>query len=99
MEWILKTIQSIENILEDIIKERGMQKIFLNTIKTRWCNIDSNGDRDKIHLYTKSGKLVTRTAQYWEEFTSLVTGEKYRKCKITYKGKILFVSETTVLED
>lgn len=39
-----------------------MQKVFINSIKTRWCNIDSNGDRDKIHLCTKSGKLITRTA-------------------------------------
>jgi len=76
-----------------------MQKVYLNSIKTRWCNINDVGDRDKIHLYTESGKLITRTAQYWEEFTSLVTGEKYIKCKITYRGKTYFVAKDTILDD
>jgi hypothetical protein len=66
---------------------------FLNDNKTRWINVDNVGKKDTITLKTESGRLETRTCQYWSNFTSGI------KAKITYKRKVYFVTEDTVLED
>jgi hypothetical protein len=73
---------------------------YLNDKKSRWINVDTYGNKDKIVLSTTSGKLITRTCQYWGKF---FLGDDAKsivlKTKITYKGKIYFVTPNTILED
>jgi hypothetical protein len=73
---------------------------YLNDKKTRWINVDTYGNKDKIVLSTTSGKLITRTCQYWGKFV-LSKDDKtiVLKTKITYKGKTYFVTPNTILED
>jgi major membrane immunogen (membrane-anchored lipoprotein) len=66
---------------------------YLNNRGSRWVNLDKNGNKDKITLETKSGKLITRTAQFHEQFGNSVT------TMITYKGKRMMVFADTKLED
>jgi major membrane immunogen (membrane-anchored lipoprotein) len=66
---------------------------YLNNRGSRWVNLDKNGNKDKITLKTKSGKLITRTAQFHESFGNFAT------TMITYKGKRMMVFADTKLED
>ena len=66
---------------------------YLNNTGSRWVHIDRFGNKDKIALETKSGKLVTRTCQFYESFGNFAT------IQITYKGKRMVVFPDTVLED
>jgi hypothetical protein len=66
---------------------------YLNNTGSRWVNIDRFGNKDKITLETKSGKLITRTCQFYEQFGNFAT------IQITYKGKRMMVFADTVLED
>ena len=79
-----------------------MSTIIINTQKftkiplvndTRWCYLDQFGRKDHITLKTESGKLITRTAQYYQ----IVAGEI--KIYITYKGDGLLVTEDYILDD
>ena len=67
--------------------------VYLVKDKTRWIKIDNFGNKSKIVLKTKSGKYITRTAQFIE----LKNGKELTR--ITYKGKSFFVNKNTVLED
>jgi hypothetical protein len=66
---------------------------YLNNTGSRWVRMDRFGNKDKITLETKSGKLVTRTCQFYKSFGSSATTQ------ITYKGKRMMVFPDTVLED
>ena len=66
---------------------------YLNKDKTRWVSMDKFGTKSKLTLETRSGQLVTRTIQFYEQY-----GEGVR-IQITYKGTRMFVTSTTVLED
>jgi hypothetical protein len=66
---------------------------YLNNTGSRWVNIDRFGNKDKIILETKSGRLITRTCQFYEQFGNFAT------VQITYKGKRMMVFPDTVLED
>jgi hypothetical protein len=73
---------------------------YLNDKKSRWINVDTYGNKDKIVLSTTSGKLITRTCQYWGMFyRDLSDKTLVLKTKITYKGKSYFVTQNTILED
>ena len=69
------------------------RKYFLTDDKSRWFLVDSYGNRDKITLPTKSGKLETRTCQYHFMLGGV------EMVKISYKGRVHLVSKDTVLED
>ena len=60
---------------------------------TRWCYLDQFGRKDHITLTTESGKLITRTAQYYQ----IVNDEV--KIYITYKGDGVLVTEDYILDD
>ena len=60
---------------------------------TRWCYLDQYGRKDHVTLKTESGKLITRTAQYYQ----IVNDEV--KIYITYKGDGILVTEDYVLDD
>jgi hypothetical protein len=66
---------------------------YLNNTGSRWVRMDRFGNKDKITLETKSGKLVTRTCQFYKSFGNFAT------IQITYKGKRMMVFPDTVLED
>ena len=66
---------------------------YLNNTGSRWVLLDRFGNKDKITLTTQSGKLVTRTCQFYEQFGN------YATIQITYKGKRRMVFADTVLED
>jgi hypothetical protein len=66
---------------------------YLNNTGSRWIQIDRFGNKDKITLETKSGKLITRTCQFYEQFGNFAI------IQITYKGKRMMVFPDTVLED
>lgn len=70
-----------------------MKTYYLNNTGSRWVNLDNFGNKDKITLETVTGKLVTRTCQFWEQWGN------FAKCQITYKGKRRMVFTNTVLED
>jgi len=59
----------------------------------RWCYLDQYGRKDHVTLKTESGKLITRTAQYYQ----IVNDEV--KIYITYKGDGILVTEDYVLDD
>ena len=65
----------------------------LNNSGSRWVNMDKDGNKEKITLTTNSGKLITRTAQFYEQFGN------FARIMITYKGKRRFVLVDTILED
>lgn len=69
------------------------QLYYLNNSGHRWVNLDRFGNKDKVVLKTKSGKLITRTAQYWESFGN------FAAVQISYKGKRMKVFPDTILED
>lgn len=71
---------------------------YLNDSKSRWIYVDRLGRKDKIVLKTKSGRLETRTCQYYMKFYKVDSKEFTVKCKITYKGNTLFVTEDTILD-
>ena len=60
---------------------------------TRWCYLDQYGRKDHVTLTTETGKLITRTAQYYQ----IVNDEI--KIYITYKGDGILVTEDYVLDD
>ncbi len=65
---------------------------YLNNSGSRWVNL-TNGKRDKITLKTVSGKVITRTVQFWSSFGNFATA------RISYKGRRIDVFADTVLED
>lgn len=65
---------------------------YLNNHGSRWV-IYENGVKPKHTFLTKSGKEVTRTAQFYESFGNFAT------VRISYKGKPRDVFPDTVLED
>ena len=75
------------------------KKVFVDVKQKRWINVDAFGNKDTITLKTRSGKLITRTCQYWSMFFIPTKRTTAPKCKISYKGKYMFVNEDTVLED
>ena len=66
---------------------------YLNNTGSRWVNLDKFGNKDKITLKTETGKLITRTCQFHEQFGNFV------RTQITYKGQRMFVFSDTTLED
>jgi len=74
-------------------------KVYVDKKEKRWINVDRFGAKDTITLRTESGKLITRTCQYWQMFFIPNLRESRPKCKISYKGRYMFVKEDTVLED
>jgi hypothetical protein len=73
---------------------------YLNDKKSRWINVDTYGNKDKITLKTVSGKLITRTCQYWGKFFLDDNAKTIiLKTKITYKSRTYFVTENSILED
>ena len=83
----------------DPFDSEGYRTYYLNENKTRWFRVDLSANKDKITLSTKSGKLITRTCQYYMKSIDLKTRETVIKVKITYKQRILLVTRDTVLED
>jgi hypothetical protein len=75
------------------------KKVFIDKKEKRWVYLDEFGNKDTITLKTASGKLITRTCQYWSVFFIPHQRCTKSKCKISYKGKYMFVTEDTVLED
>jgi len=69
------------------------KRVYLTENKLRYILVDSFGNKSKIVLKTKSGKYITRTAQFIE----LRNGKELTR--ITYKGKSFFVTSSTALED
>ena len=59
----------------------------------RWFYVDIYARKNYFTLKTMSGKIITRTAQYYQQ-----VGHDVRIC-ITYKGKTRLVSKNEVLED
>lgn len=74
-------------------------KVFVDVKQKRWVMLDTFGNKDTITLKTVSGKLITRTCQYWGMFFIPAKRTTAPKCKISYKGKYMFVTIDTVLED
>ena len=72
---------------------RNFKQYYLNDSGSRWVNMDETGTKDFVTLKTKSGKLVTRTVQFHEQFGN------FSRMRITYKGKRMFVFADTILED
>ncbi|MDD5387674.1 MAG: hypothetical protein PHQ22_10815 [Sulfuricurvum sp.] len=66
--------------------------LYLNNSGHRWINL-INGKRDKITLFTKNGKEITRTVNYWQAFGNFATAN------ISYKNKRINVFADTILED
>lgn len=77
----------------EITMNETYQKVYLNKDKTRWCRLDQYGNRDKMTLFTKSGKSITRTIQFYE----IRHNRTY--IQITYKGERGLITPTTTLED
>jgi hypothetical protein len=65
---------------------------YLNNSGHKWVNL-TNGKKDKITLYTKTGQPVVRTVIYYEAFGNFGTA------RISYKGKKISVFPDTLLED
>ena len=65
---------------------------YLSNSGHKWVNL-TNGKKDKITLYTKTGQPVVRTVIYYESFGNFAT------CRISYKGKKISVFPDTLLED
>lgn len=65
---------------------------YLNNSGHKWVNL-TNGKKDKITLYTKTGQPVVRTVIYYEAFGNFGTA------RISYKGKKISVFLDTLLED
>jgi CYTH domain-containing protein len=83
---------------------QGYRTYYLNDSRTRWIRVDKFGNKDKVTLKTKSGKLVTRTCQYYVRQLGAAhiagdTPSLVDKIKITYCGNTMFVTASTVLED
>jgi hypothetical protein len=74
-------------------------KVYVDKKEKRWINVDRFGNKDTITLKTVSGKLITRTCQYWQMFFIPHLRESKPKCKVSYKGQYMFVNEDTILED
>ena len=70
-----------------------MNTYYLNNSGSRWVHIDSQGNKDKISLLTKSGKVIARVVNYWSSFGNFATAN------ISYKGKKIDVFADQVLED
>lgn len=65
---------------------------YLNNSGSRWV-IYQDGKKP-LHIFTtKSGKLVTRTAIFYESFGN------FASLQISYKGKKINVLPETILED
>lgn len=71
----------------------SFQTYYLNNSGSRWVVMDKDGNKEKVTLKTESGKLITRTAQFYENFG------KFVRVMITYKGERMFVFTDTILED
>lgn len=65
---------------------------YLNNNGSRWVNY-TNGKKDKISLQTTTGKIITRTAIYYESFGNFATA------LISYKGKKISVFPDSILQD
>jgi hypothetical protein len=65
---------------------------YLNNHGSRWVCYE-DGKKTTVTLETKSGKLITRTAIYYESFGNFATA------LISYKGKKISVFNDTILED
>ena len=65
---------------------------YLNNSGHRWVHF-VNGKRDKVKLETKSGKIIERTANYYEAFGNFAT------VNISYKGKRINVFTDSKLDD
>ncbi len=65
---------------------------YLNNSGSKWIHLE-NGKKPKHEFRTKSGKIVTRTVQYYESW-----GNFGCVC-ISYKGKQIKVLADAVLED
>lgn len=70
-----------------------MNTYYLNNNGSRWVHLDAQGKRDKVTLETVTGKLITRTVNYWQSFGNFATAN------ISYKGKKLNVFADTLLCD
>jgi hypothetical protein len=79
--------------IKDLNAGRTFQTFYLNNTGSRWVNLDSFGNKELITLTTESGKLITRTAQFFETFGNFV------RIQITYKGVRRMVFADTILED
>ena len=75
------------------------KKVFVDKKEKRWVYLDEFGNKSTITLKTVSGKLIARTCQYWSMFFIPTLRTTRPKCKISYKGRYIFVTEDTVLED
>lgn len=82
-------------IKKDMSDGRGFKTYYLNNTGSRWVNMDDFGNKQLVTLETKSGKLITRTVQFYEAFGLFVRP----MMQITYKGKRMKVFADTVLED
>lgn len=78
---------------KDMSEGREFKTYYLNNSGSRWVNLDSFGNKELITLTTESGKLITRTAQFFESFGNFV------RIQITYKGIRRYVFSDTILED
>ena len=65
---------------------------YLNNSGHRWV-VYQDGKKEKITLETKSGELVTRSVNYYEQLGNWATAN------ISYKGKRINVFMDTLLED
>ena len=75
------------------------KKVFVDEKQNRWVYLDDLGNKDTITLFTKSGKLITRTCQYYSNFYIHSSDSLVEKVKISYKGRYYFVTKDTILED
>lgn len=78
---------------KDMSEGREFKTYYLNNHGSRWVRLDSFGNKELITLQTESGKLITRTAQFFESFGNFV------RIQITYKGIRRYVFTDTILED
>jgi hypothetical protein len=65
---------------------------YLNNSGSRWVNL-TNGKKDKLTFVTESGKIVVRTAIFYESFGN------FGSVCISYKGKKIMVLSDTILKD
>lgn len=79
--------------IKDFNKDKIFKTFYLNNRGDRWIEVDEYGNKKLITLKTKSGKLITRTIQFYESFGN------FARMQITYKGKRMFVFSDTILED
>lgn len=79
--------------IKDFNKDKIFKTFYLNNRGDRWIEVDEFGTKKLVTLFTKSGKLITRTIQFYEQFGN------FARMQITYKGERMFVFADTILED